>query len=96
MADKQDQAAVQIIVHGSVHGVGFRYFTCRNASRLGVVGWVRNLYDGTVEIRAEGTQVKLQQLINQVRQGPNHANVTKLDLDWQNGTGQFHTFGIRY
>ncbi|HEY88793.1 MAG TPA: acylphosphatase [Thermoflexia bacterium] len=96
MTEKQEQVAVQIIVHGAVQGVGFRYFTCRNASRLGVVGWVRNAYNGTVEIQAEGTQVKLQQLINQVRQGPGHAHVTKLALAWQNSTGQFHTFGIRY
>ncbi|MEA3308325.1 MAG: acylphosphatase [Chloroflexota bacterium] len=96
MTDKQGQTAIQLTVHGGVQGVGFRYFTSMNASRLGVVGWVRNAYDGTVEIRAEGTPVKLKRLINQVRQGPGHATVTEVEIAWQPRTGKFHTFDIRY
>ena len=91
-----EQTAVRLIVHGYVQGVGFRYFTSKNASRIGVVGWVRNAYDGTVEIRAEGTKSKLKRFINRVEQGPSHAKVTKVDIDWRPSTGKFHSFNIRH
>jgi acylphosphatase len=96
MNEKVGQEAVHIMVHGNVQGVGFRYFTQRNASRLGVVGWVKNRYDGTVEIRAEGRKPALQQLINRVQEGPSHAHVTKVDVNWQEPTGKFSQFGVTY
>ena len=46
--------SVHVLVRGRVQGVGFRSGTQRRASQLGLVGWVRNLPDDTVEIHAEG------------------------------------------
>ena len=54
--------AVRLLVSGIVQGVGFRDFTARAAARLGVMGWVRNLYDERVEVSgglADGDQVVL-------------------------------------
>ncbi|MGC9400573.1 MAG: acylphosphatase [Anaerolineae bacterium] len=96
MNEKTEQRAVHLIVHGRVQGVGFRYFTQRNAHRLGIVGWVKNRYDGTVEIQAEGTQAALQELIRQVQQGPSHAHVTNVEVAWQAPTGQYSHFGVTY
>ncbi len=96
MNEKTGQAAVRLVVHGNVQGVGFRYFTQRNATRLGIVGWVKNRYDGTVEIRAEGSKSALQQLIHRVQQGPSHAHVTNVDVDWRTPTGKFSQFGVTY
>lgn len=96
MNEQSEHEAVHIIVHGNVQGVGFRYFTQRNATRLGIVGWVKNRYDGTVEIRAEGPKSALQQLINRVHEGPSHAHVTKADVDWKSPTGKFSQFGVTY
>ncbi len=48
------------IVEGHVHGVGFRAFVIRRASSLGVTGWVRNRWDGTVEVVAEGERPDLE------------------------------------
>ena len=96
MNEEANQEAVHLIVHGNVQGVGFRYFTQRNASRLGIVGWVKNRYDGTVEIRAEGSKAALQQLVSRVQEGPSHAHVTKVDTSWQTPTGKFSQFGVTY
>ena len=46
--------AIRAVVRGSVQGVGFRDATVRRARALGVMGWVRNEEDGTVQVHAEG------------------------------------------
>src|SRR3979411_692497 len=50
------------VIHGDVHGVGFRYYLMREAQRLGLRGWVRNRDDGTVEFVAEGRRAGLERL----------------------------------
>ncbi len=88
--------AVHIIVHGQVQGVGFRYFTQSHAEQLQVSGWVRNQYDGTVEIWGEGAQDRLEQFIRAVRLGPSHGRVETLDIDWQMATKNCQGFQVRY
>lgn len=58
-----------IIFHGTVQGVGFRYTAYYAAQRVGVTGWVRNLYDGTVEAEAEGTQADIDMMIAAIKRG---------------------------
>ncbi len=65
-------------VEGAVQGVGFRYFTWRQAVRLGIAGWVRNLPDGRVEVAAEGDPQRLAELEAELRRGPRMASVTKV------------------
>ena len=45
-----------IIFEGRVQGVGFRYRALYAAKQFGVTGWVRNLYDGTVEMEVQGRE----------------------------------------
>ena len=52
-----------IIFYGRVQGVGFRYYSVYNSRQLGLTGWVRNLYDGTVEMEVQGEQLVIDQLI---------------------------------
>ncbi len=87
--------AIHVIVHGFVQGVGFRYFVLQRAQLLHLTGWVRNLYDGTVEIQAEGSEDKLRQLLEVLTQGPRGARVTRLDTLWATPTGEFTDFLIR-
>ncbi len=68
-----------VIVHGSVQGVGFRYWTRAEAARLGVTGWVRNRPDGTVEAEIEGEQAAVTALETWLSRGPSEASVTGID-----------------
>lgn len=52
-----------IIFHGTVQGVGFRYRSYYSAQRYGLTGWVRNLYDGTVEMEVQGREASIDALI---------------------------------
>lgn len=60
---------------GRVQGVGFRHFTIRAARALGLRGTVRNVPDGTVEVRAAGPPERLESLRERLRQGPSAALV---------------------
>jgi acylphosphatase len=83
-------------VDGYVQGVGFRYFVIRQASRLGLTGFVRNLPDGRVEVVAEGPEDGLRQLLLELHRGPSGASVSSVASTFAPATGEFHTFGVRY
>lgn len=72
--------AKHIIVHGRVQGVGFRYFVQHVGQRLGLTGNVRNCPDSTVEIVAQGSEMKIDEFIKQVEKGPSLARVSRLDI----------------
>ncbi len=69
------------IVSGRVQGVFFRDSTQREARRLGVDGWVRNLDDGTVEAVLEGPPATVAALLDFCRRGPERARVDRLEVD---------------
>lgn len=52
-----------IVFYGRVQGVGFRYYSVNKARQLGLTGWVRNLYDGSVEMEVQGEESKIDELI---------------------------------
>jgi acylphosphatase len=66
-------------IHGFVQGVGFRAWTSHKARGIGLVGWVRNLEDGTVEAEAGGTAEQIEALESLLARGPRHANVRRID-----------------
>jgi acylphosphatase len=65
-------------VSGFVQGVGFRFFVQRAARQVGVCGYVKNLYDGRVEIYAIGSEKQLGELRSELRRGPRGATVDEL------------------
>jgi acylphosphatase len=71
---------VRILVRGRVQGVGFRYFTERQASRLGLVGWVRNLPGGEVEVLVRLPAGLKARFLAVLRQGPPMARVEALEV----------------
>jgi len=87
--------AAHIIVSGLVQGVGFRYFARASALRTGVVGWVRNASDGTVEAYAEGTEDRLKQFIQALHRGPTYSQVSDVAVTWQAPSGHYRSFHIR-
>jgi acylphosphatase len=70
----------RVIVHGFVQGVGFRFAVERAAESRGVVGWVRNLPDGTVEAVFEGYGDDVEALVDFCRHGPRGAQVDRIDV----------------
>jgi acylphosphatase len=84
------------IVTGAVQGVSFRWFTQRRAADLGLVGFVRNHSDGSVEFVAEGARDALDRLLDVVRVGPASAVVENVETQWGAPTGEFHRFEIRF
>lgn len=91
-----DEVRLQAIVHGHVQGVNFRYYTQLRARELGVKGYVRNKWDGTVEVVAEGERAAVEQLLEFLKVGPRAARVQRVDSQWQDPTGQFTYFEVRY
>ena len=89
-----DTAAVHLFVQGRVQGVFYRAKTQKKAEALGLVGWVRNCSDGSVEIHAEGDKAKLEELITWCRRGPALASVSNVDLSWVEAEG-LGAFDIR-
>jgi len=83
-------------VYGKVQEVFFRDSTRRKAEALNVVGWVRNEPDGTVQIVAEGGEKDLEELIGWCRRGEVvYSKVEKVEVDWQEPTGQFSNFLVK-
>ncbi len=60
---KQEKMRKHIFFYGRVQGVGFRYYAVQKANQLGLTGWVKNLYDGSVEMEVEGQEELIDQLI---------------------------------
>ena len=72
--------SVRLLVAGRVQGVGFRWAVEREAGRLGVGGWVRNLADGRVEARFEGEDAAVDDAVAFCRRGPDVAQVESVDV----------------
>lgn len=71
----------KIFVSGRVQGVGFRYHTQEKARSLGVLGWVRNLDDGRVEVNASGASDVMLALIAWLKVGPTNARVDTVVIE---------------
>ena len=85
--------ARKVRVHGRVQGVFFRDSTRREAERRGVAGWARNTADGTVEAVFEGSPEAVDALVDFVRDGPGHADVTRLEVHEETPEG-LSGFGV--
>ncbi len=83
-------------VTGRVQGVYFRAFTRNQARRLGLSGWVRNEYDGSVRLVAEGPREVLDHLLVAIRRGPSGARVDHVAADWSDATGEYDGFTIKF
>jgi acylphosphatase len=82
------RVARRYLVRGRVQGVGYRYFTQDAARREGLVGTVRNLADGRVEIVAEGDEAALARFENALWRGPAHARVEDVEIESMEPTGR--------
>ncbi|MCD6434593.1 MAG: acylphosphatase [Candidatus Diapherotrites archaeon] len=87
---------IEAKVYGIVQGVGFRYFVQRIANNLNLKGFVRNLADGSVEVVAEGSKEKLEELLKEIRVGPPLSRVDSVEVEWKEPLNEFSKFEIRH
>ena len=87
---------LHVFYSGRVQGVGFRFTAETTAVALRLTGWVRNLRDGRVEAVVEGVEPKLHEFLEHVRTGPMAHFIRTTDVRWDNATGRFGEFEIRY
>ena len=85
---------VRAIVKGIVQGVGYRYFAVREAVKLGLNGYVKNLYDGNVETVAEGKREEIDKFIIRLKKGPSLSRVTAIEVIWENYKGEYKGFDV--
>lgn len=87
---------VRLTISGDVQGVGYRAWARQVARELGLVGWVKNRDDGTVEVVTEGLKKDLEELIKQCEQGPEVAWVQGVEVTWEEATDEFVGFEVVY
>ncbi len=85
-----------IRIHGKVQGVGYRFYATRVARRLGLKGWIQNLRDGSVEALVEGEPDAIDEWIDDVREGPRYAEVTKIDQEVREYSGKLVEFDVKF
>ena len=87
--DEKEEIRYHVIFYGQVQGVGFRYRAYYAAYQLGLTGWVKNLYDGSVEMEVEGEEPLIDQLIiflqNRTYVWIENMDVKSIPLEHDNG-----------
>lgn len=91
-----ERKRVHLQINGNVQGVFFRISTRDQARQLGLMGWVRNLADGSVEAVAEGTEDDLTRLISWCETGPPGAKVHRVKPRWEEPKGKYTGFNVRH
>ena len=88
------EQAARILVSGIVQGVAFRYIVRAAAGQYHLRGYVKNLDDGTVEIKCEGRRENIDNLVKSIRGCGEPVRVGNVDVQYAEGTGQFKLFRV--
>jgi acylphosphatase len=85
------ETTVRLRITGEVQGVGYRIWATRTAAGLGLRGWVRNRFDGSVEVLATGAPDAVAAMIEACRCGPRAARVAAVTVSdaEDDGSGDF-------
>lgn len=89
-----EKVRIHAFVSGLVQNVDFRYHIKKFAEGLGITGWVRNLKDGRVEVVAEGSEERINHLIEFLKKGPAGAKVVNVEIEKERYKGEFKYFDI--
>jgi acylphosphatase len=98
MSVKAGQTAIRVRarVTGRVQGVSYRASARAVAGGLGLVGWVRNTRDGSVELEAEGPREQVGELLRWCDRGPTAARVAAVEVTEIEPTGNDASFRVTY
>jgi len=89
------EARVRLFIQGKVQGVSFRYFTVQEAKSFNLTGWVRNLWDGRVEVLLNGDEEAVKSMVEWCEDGPPSASVENVEISWEEPTNEFTNFRVR-
>ncbi len=92
--DVSDCLRAHVYISGRVQGVYFREYTRREANKVGVKGWVRNLWDGRVEAVFEGPRHAVAHMIQWCHKGSPRARVEHVEVQYGECTGEFDSFRV--
>lgn len=84
------------LLSGRVQGVGFRYFVESIAGRYDISGYVRNTFDGKVEIACQGEEEDLKQFIDEIKRGPAFSVVTDIKIEEIKDSKKYSIFDIKF
>lgn len=84
---------LHVFFSGNVQGVGFRYAARQMANQYRVIGWVKNLNDGRVEMLVEGDKLEVKEFLKALLQGMDRY-ISESEVNWSEATRQFTHFGI--
>ena len=90
-----EKQRVHVLFYGQVQGVGFRFTTERIANELGLVGFVRNLSDGRVEVICEGNVSILNDFLNEIKNAMS-VYISYSLIEWDVARGEFSLFEIKF
>ena len=85
-----------IFYSGRVQGVGFRYTAEAIAQRLGLLGWVKNLSDGRVELVCEAAKEKIERFLSEIQTSSMGHFIMKTDCLWETATNEFNDFRVEF
>ena len=85
----------RLIIHGRVQGVFYRAWTVETAQELGLVGWVRNRRDGTVEAFVQGEEAAVERFVERAHEGSAHARVERVVAVADDPDAGLDSFGQR-
>jgi acylphosphatase len=83
-------------ITGEVQGVFYRDFVRRNAVRLGIRGYVRNMPDRSVEAVLEGDEEVLKEALRRCWEGPTISSVKDVDEEWSDSKDEFYEFSVKH
>jgi len=86
---------IHVFYSGRVQGVGFRYTAQGIAEDLGVLGWIRNLRDGRVELVAEQEEEILYEFLDRLKKYFS-SYIRDVKINWEEPTGEFRNFEIKF
>jgi acylphosphatase len=89
------ETTAHIFIYGHVQGVSFRANLWREAKKHMLMGWVRNLKDGSVEAVLQGDQDKVNEAVKWCHTGPAAAKVEKVEVSYESGREKLTQFFIR-
>ncbi|MBE3089371.1 MAG: acylphosphatase [Actinobacteria bacterium] len=86
----------KVVLFGRVQGVGFRYFVESIVSKYDISGYVRNTFDGKVEIVCQGEEEDLKQFIDEIKKGPAFSAVTDIKIEEIEDSKKYSIFDIKF